>query len=118
MSGPKELLASAKRQPGGFFNSIEFGSIVVSIQGSKFHYCSPRIDLENLADYDSLEIAILQNNGEEKRFINIHEDEKFSKFEWAVMFEEGSNPVAGYVPISEIERIMKDIISLTNQMKN
>ena len=118
MSGPKEILASAKRNPGGFFKLIGFGSLGISIQGSQSHYCSPRINLENLTNYDSLEIAILELYDDEKYFVNIREDDRFKDFEWADRFEPGSNPVAGYVPILEVEKIMIDVMSAANKMKN
>jgi hypothetical protein len=118
MSSPKELLVSAKRTPGGFFRLIDFGSVGVSIQGSKFHYCSPRIDLENLTDYDSLEIAILHVEGDEKKFVDLHNDERFKNFTWLDKFEPGDNPVAGYIPRADIEQIMRDVMSVASQMKN
>ena len=98
MSTPREILATAKRNDGGFFKAFEFGNLCISIQASHNHYCSPRIDLEELLNYDSLELAILENINGARVFINPHTDSRFNQTKWVERFETGlTNPVAGFV---------------------
>jgi len=65
--------------------------VVLSIQGSSFHYCEPREDFAHLSDYTQVELAILDDHGFfEARDLGI---EGFDD-----LWENGDGEVAGYVP--------------------
>jgi len=50
-----------KTNSGKHHRGFNFGKYSLSIQASYAHYCNPREDLPSLADYDELEIAIVDN---------------------------------------------------------
>jgi len=119
MSTPREILASIIRSvDGSFFKPIDFGDFSVSAQGSDFHYCSPRINLKNLIEYDSVEIAVFRMVDGEKCFVNIRNDKLFKDFVWADKFEDQSHPVAPYISMTDVEKIITDVMIVSNRMKN
>jgi hypothetical protein len=79
----------------------------ISIQASEFHYCNPRQTLDP-DKYTTMEIAIFNRRGS---FFNVKKSRsKFIKDkEWLKLFESGSSPVAGYVPIETIQEIIDNL---------
>lgn len=49
---------NVKRKPNGFFPAFDFGEFKVSIQASETHYCNPKIKLDWLASYHSVEVRV------------------------------------------------------------
>ena len=47
--------------PSGNRQAIVVGDYNLSIQASKFHYCTPRKNLRNAGDYSRMELAIISN---------------------------------------------------------
>lgn len=78
---------------------IQVGSYFLSIQCSETHYCSPRLNLDNPADYETYEIAIMDKDGDfcGKRIFP-------DKFEY--------DDVLGYVRPEDIQQIADEIIHL------
>lgn len=67
--------------------------VVLSIQGSSFHYCEPREDFAHLSDYTHVEMALFSNeNGDWKQPSNLG-IEGFDD-----LWEGGDGEIAGYVP--------------------
>lgn len=87
---------------------INLGDYKLSIQASNSHYCTPRENLIDLFEYESMEVAIFKNGD----FINLEKDSFFDKWKDRDLFLENyDTQVAGYVPIDVIQ-------SLFNYMLN
>lgn len=86
-----------------YLNRITAGDYQISIQASDSHYCTPRRTLENLEEYDTMEIAIFQNG----EWVQPRNDEKFQQFpryeELVDHYEEGDCAVGGFVPVDLIQ---------------
>lgn len=60
-----ELLLKNTRKGATCFQRILLTDGELSIQGSKMnHHCSPRKDLENILDYETLEVGVESSNSE------------------------------------------------------
>lgn len=95
-----------KRDRGRFFKALVFGDLKLSVQGSEFHYSTPRetVDAEF---YTHLEVALM----DEKDFVDATKHERCKKFSWAPLF--GENTVSGWVPLETIDQIIKDLESIS-----
>lgn len=81
---------------------ICIGNYEVSIQASTTHYSIPSKTLENLFDYEAMEVAIIQNN----QFVNIGEDAFFNEWKEREKFlEDYDGEVAGFIPIRMIQSL-------------
>ena len=94
-----------------YFSRINIGEYQLSVQASTFHYCEPRTNYDNLLSYNLVEVAIFRNG----KFVN-NVTEKFSRFEWSNLFEEGNTPVAGYVDLETVVKIINDIKLLDKEI--
>jgi hypothetical protein len=86
------------------FEPVKFGELEVSIQASRFHYCSPRVDLPSSDDYDSFEVALLWKS------LFCHPGEVMDGLQeksWAKYWDNDS--VAGRVPREEVEKMLMDL---------
>lgn len=84
---------------------IRAGNMHISIQASDFSYCSPRSNLPSLADYNTAEIALFDENMD---WINPHE--VYPNDDWAGCFENNNDrPVAGYVALQDICDIINSL---------
>ena len=97
------------------FPGIRVGDFILSIQGSTHAYSVPQKDYYKLSDYDKLEVAIFDK---QKQWVSPQSDERLKHFEWAKLFEENECPVAGYVTIPQIERIIENLLFLFGQCMN
>lgn len=86
------------------FEPVRFGELEVSIQASRFHYCSPRKDLPSSDDYDSFEVALLW------KALFCHPNEVMDGLQeksWAKYWDTDS--VAAGVPREEVEKMLADL---------
>ncbi len=102
----RQMLASAKRrsfgQPwSGTFDGFQFGKYKISVQGGRGNYSSPRQDLDNLTDYEELEIAMMDDSG--WALPSTHDD--LADMPHADVYS--GDDVAGYVPIDKVIDIME-----------
>lgn len=94
----QEHLAKDKND-GCHFETLEVNGFQMSIQASDFHYCNPRIDLKHLDNYDTVEVAVFKNN----EWFDVESIKGMPQ-----IFEpwyEGGTTVAGYVTMSDLDRI-------------
>lgn len=93
-----KLELNTKGNIGGRFKAIKISDYYLSIQASYGHYCTPRLTLENIYHYETMEIAIIKDNE------MIEEDEVLSYFD---RYEELKGYCVGavfaYVPINLIQ---------------
>jgi hypothetical protein len=83
------------------FSHIELDNgIVVSVQAGRCLYCNPRINLDSLIQYDSVEVCIFSNPKID-----------FDKFQTIYEYATIEEPM-GYVPIDELLTILKYLESL------
>ena len=85
----------------------------LSIQASETHYSSPKTHLEDIQDYDKVEIAMFHKN--KGGWVNPHAEEFMKDFkrlnELLEVYEDGAIPVGGYVPID----LMNDLIKYLSE---
>ena len=85
------------------FKWIEAGDYRMSIQASEYHYCEPRLTLEDLSNYEEMELALFKNG----EWVQPREDEKIKSFpryaELEERYEKGNVAVAGYVPVDLLQ---------------
>ena len=73
----RELLKNRDMKDGmRLLERIKLGDYELSIQASEHHYSYPKETLNNLFDYEDMEIAIFKND----EFINVEKDSFFN--EW------------------------------------
>lgn len=81
-----------------------YGNVLLSVQASKSHYCSPRVDGLPIDEYESVEIALLDEGNH--RFLY---PEDLLSADMAALFEPPykvtSVRVAGYVSQADLRRI-------------
>jgi hypothetical protein len=93
------------------FNHIKIGNnFAISIQASQNSYCSPRDNFEFASDYDNFEIALLKSSSIKWKIFQPRDYFPVEKFNWVELFDEGDFAVAGWIPISQIEKIIEDLI--------
>ena len=94
--------------------AIEFAKATISIQGSETHYSTPRVYLDNIEEYEALEIAMWLPTGE---WINPHTDELFKDFvdleELKEHYGEGDSEVGFNVPIEVVRNLLKFLEGLS-----
>jgi hypothetical protein len=113
-----DFRSELKRLPNGIhFETIPAGDFKLSIQASEAAYSSPRETLPNGTDYTNFELAIFlaEADGIRERWVNPQEDLILSNFPWASEFEEGDNPVAGWMPVEAIEQIRADLFLISKK---
>ena len=84
----------------------------ISIQASNTHYCSPRTYLENIQEYNDVEIALFDKEGDwiQPRECALLEDFK-GLSELIESYEEGAFAVGCNVPIN----LVNDLVTYLNQ---
>lgn len=88
------------------FAPVQIGPFEVSIQAGAGMYSSPRVTLSSSEGYTAFEVAIFDTEG----WVQPRTDPRFAGRAWVHHFEEeGSCPVAGYVPREEVEQIIADL---------
>ena len=81
---------------------IKLGDYELSIQASEHHYSYPKETLNNLFDYEDMEVAIFKNN----EFVNIEEDSFFNEWEYKEEFLKSYDGMVGaYMPIEIIQSL-------------
>lgn len=98
---------------GGDFpitSRIEVGNFNLSVQASLYHYSTPRENLDDFSEYSQYEIAIFEGDDV---WVSPRNDPRFSGQEWAAKFEDGGNPVAGYVDKKTVEEIYEFLSKLS-----
>ncbi|PHD96638.1 hypothetical protein [Bacillus toyonensis] len=82
---------------------LVFGEdIVLSIQASYGHYCTPRETIE-LDDYSEMELGLIQNGG----FVTV--TNLLPEFKRLKEIEEYESTVYGYVPVDLIEELYQEL---------
>ena len=61
------IILNNVRNSNGFFRTDLYGSVVLSVQASATHYCSPRQTLDFLSDYAKVEVALFLDREAEHR---------------------------------------------------
>lgn len=98
--GAVEFLGKLPRM----YKHIEFNNgINLSIQASTSHYCTPRITLDDLKGYDTMEIALIGND-----FISADELELTDSLKESLN-EYYDNTVYGYVPVELIDKLYTEL---------
>jgi len=80
----------------------------ISIQGSEYHYSTPRIYLDNIADYEALEIALFTKNNvwiNPRTSLVMKPYPKLSKL--LEYYEKESDPVGCQVPTDLVLDLVK-----------
>ena len=84
----------------------------ISIQGSSAHYSKPRVYLEDVEQYEAVEIALFNKDGS---WINPHDSSILDAFprleELQEMYENNDVPVGCYIPLE----LVKDLISFLEE---
>ena len=85
------------------FNAIKINEdLWMSIQASYAHYCSPRKTLKDLSEYDSMEFALMDKEG---NFVSVKDVlPNFPKFK---EIEEYHETVYAYVPVNLIDELFE-----------
>jgi hypothetical protein len=99
-------ISSNKRETGyRHYIPLACGRYCVSIQASKFHYCTPPKLLENLYDYSEMEVAVLMPNDfdDDSEIVNIVMDPFFDDWQSETFHECFDGCVAAYVPVETIQ---------------
>ena len=96
----KNCLSATKNR---IIERITIGNYELSIQASEIHYCTPRKVLENVFDYEDMEVAIFEENG---RWCNLEEDDFFNDWKDRDIFlEQYDGMVGGHIPIQIIQSL-------------
>lgn len=85
------------------FKAIKIGDYSFSIQASGSHYCSPRITMEDIYYYRTMEIAILKNED----WVDLNNESFF--FDWIdyeSFLENYDGMVGSYIPIDMIQSLL------------
>ena len=84
----------------------------ISIQGSSSHYCSPRAYLDNIQEYDNVEIALFEKSGDwiQPRDCDLLENFK-GLTELIENYEEGHTAVGYHIPIN----LVNDLVTYLNK---
>ena len=90
---------------GGFSSHTDINGFTLSIQASKFSYCSPKANLDSVDDYNEFEIAIWRKddpvmNWRTSEFVDVHDD------------------VAGYMSRSEINKVIQKLLDYKENKEN
>lgn len=75
---------------------ITYGEATLSVQASQWAYCEPRVDGLKIDEYESVEVAVLDADGELVR------PSAVGVAGFDDLFEPGNSPVAGYVSQSKL----------------
>jgi len=110
-------MENLKRVNSDIFPHIHINGYSLSIQGSKYHYSSPKKDLNYIKDYTTVEVLI---SSERKNVEILKEFDWYNKcyFEYTDWSDINSDSelvdyvIAGYVPIDVVDTIIDDIKSL------
>lgn len=99
----RELLKNRSVDDGmRLLERIKLGDYELSIQASEHHYSYPKETLNNLFDYEDMEIAIFKNN----EFVNIEEDSFFNRWKDREEFLKSYDGMVGvYTPIKIIQSL-------------
>ena len=91
---------------------VVIGNVKLSVQASSDHYCTPRVDGLDLDQYERVEVAILQDGKMTtpcklalSRAVDIDMPEWNEITRIDSLFEDGNSPVAGYVPIQDVQKL-------------
>lgn len=87
------------------FKRLKLGRYEISIQGSRYHYCSPKVDSDNINTYDTLEVAIFKNG----HWYHPYLSKKFKNKSYINKFEIGHTSVAGYMTKDDILDIINTL---------
>ncbi|MGV2640177.1 hypothetical protein GNF86_01810 [Clostridium perfringens] len=99
----RELLKNRDMKDGmRLLERIKLGDYELSIQASEHHYSYPKETLNNLFDYEDMEVAIFKNN----EFVNIEEDSFFNGWKDREEFLKSYDGMVGaYTPIKIIQSL-------------
>lgn len=86
-----------------------YGNVMLSVQASSFHYCTPRADGLPLHAYSEVEIALTSPAG------RIVRPEGYVPGEFYHLWEGGPSPVAAYVTQAQLRAIRKALRERANQ---
>jgi hypothetical protein len=78
-----------------------YGDVQLSIQASSTHYCSPRVDGLTLAEYVTVEVGIIDRQG------NLCRPSAVGVAGFDDLFEDGAQPVAGHLSQAGVAAIRK-----------
>lgn len=100
-------LLKVKKEYGNFgFKQLErlkVGKYYLSVQASEGHYCIPRKNLNNIFNYEALEIAILNEDG---TWCNLEHDDFFDEWKERENFLDSYDGMVGaYVPIGLLQSL-------------
>ncbi|MGU9123139.1 hypothetical protein ACV3YD_15005 [Clostridium perfringens] len=90
---------------------IYIGDYELSIQASEYHYSTPRKNLSNLFDYETMEVAVFKS----EVWVNVAKDSFFN--EWSErheFLESYDGMVAAYIPIKMIQSFCNYIEEKSN----
>lgn len=95
---------------------LVFGDVRLSIQGSEIHYCAPRTWLDNLRDYQSVELGLLGPlaevdwpTGGTRRLHPLIRPSQIGIMGFDDLFESGAFPVAGYVSWDRVDALIAEL---------
>ena len=77
-------------------------NLKMSIQASYAHYCNPRVTLDDLSQYKTMEFALISADGE---FLTV--TEVLPTFLKLDQIEEYGGPIYAYVPVRLIEQLYR-----------
>lgn len=110
----KKLELRDRQEDFQFFKSLNTGKYSLSIQGSKYHYCSPRKTTKK-ENYTHMEIAIFNQKG----WFSITRSKNIKAFpKYKTLIKEhadnlqGKATVFAYVPIELIEELYQYLKTL------
>lgn len=87
-----------------FFNHLPVKDLLVSIQASENHYCSPKLTLDDYHCYSEFEVALIKDD----EFFHPLKSGEHSNTTWAKCWNP-EDDVAAYMPKDEIENMLADL---------
>jgi len=76
-----------------------YGDVSLSVQASRYHYSQPRQNGLPLADYETVEVAVLNAPG------HLVRPSQVGVKGYDNLFERGASPVASYVAQADVQQL-------------
>ena len=85
---------------------IKLNKLDISVQASKYHYCTPREDFDDINEYAKVEIALFNKDG---GWVQPRTEPLLADFnqlaELIEQYETGDTAVGYYVPIELVNKV-------------
>lgn len=87
---------------------MKLNKLDISVQASKYHYCTPREDFDDINEYAEVEIALFNKDGD---WVQPRTEPLLADFnqlaELIEHYETGGTAVGAYVPIELVNNLIE-----------